>query len=134
MKTSNRQLVRLPKIYSRLEENTAFLEPPDWFRDLIFSQNQPSMGRGRRSQVIPLRNIFFLVPLIVSFDFRNFTWAISTFGIYVINYLWKRKNLWPPRFYRSLTSSISIYYRSNVKLHAGWSIFLCHLSENKCSK
>ena len=29
MKTSNRQLVNLRKIYSRLEENTAFLEPPE---------------------------------------------------------------------------------------------------------
>ena len=39
-----------------------------------------------------------------------------------------------PRFYWNLTSSISVYRRSNVKSHAGWSIFLCHLSENECSE
>ena len=39
-----------------------------------------------------------------------------------------------PRFFWNLTSSISVYCRSNVKSHAGWSIFLCHLSENECSE
>ena len=39
-----------------------------------------------------------------------------------------------PRFYWNVTSNISVYYRSNVKSHAGWSIFLSHLSENECSK
>ena len=38
------------------------------------------------------------------------------------------------RLYWNLTSSISVYCRSNVKSHAGWSIFLCHLSENECSE
>ena len=39
-----------------------------------------------------------------------------------------------PRFYWNLTPSISVYFRSNIKLHAGLSIFLCHLSENECFK
>ena len=37
----------------------------------------------------------------------------------------------------NLTSSISVYCRSNVKSHAEWSIILCHLSEvseNECSE
>ena len=37
----------------------------------------------------------------------------------------------------NLTSSISVYCRSNVKSHAGWSTILCHLSkgsENECSE
>ena len=37
----------------------------------------------------------------------------------------------------NLTCSISVYCRSNVKSHAGWSIILCHLSEvskNGCSE
>ena len=33
-----------------------------------------------------------------------------------------------------LESYISVYSESNVKLHTGWSIFLFHLSENKCSE
>ena len=37
-----------------------------------------------------------------------------------------------PGFYWNLTSGISVYRRSNVKLHAIWSTFLCHLSENEC--
>ena len=39
-----------------------------------------------------------------------------------------------PRFYWNLTFNISVYCRSNVKSHAGWSIFMCHLSENECSE
>ena len=39
-----------------------------------------------------------------------------------------------PRFYWNLTSSINVYYMSIVKSHAGWSTFLCHLSENECSE
>ena len=39
-----------------------------------------------------------------------------------------------PRFYWNLTSSISVYCRSNVKSHAGWSKFLHYLSENECSE
>ena len=38
------------------------------------------------------------------------------------------------RFYWNLTSRISVYWRSNVKSHAGWSISLCHLTENECSE
>ena len=37
-----------------------------------------------------------------------------------------------PGFYWNLTSGISVHCRSNVKLHAIWSTFLCHLSENEC--
>ena len=39
-----------------------------------------------------------------------------------------------PRLYWNLTSSISVYCRPNIKSHARWSIFLCHLSENKCTE
>ena len=39
-----------------------------------------------------------------------------------------------PRFYWNLTSSKSVYCISNVQLHAGWSLFLCYLSENECSE
>ena len=39
-----------------------------------------------------------------------------------------------PRFYWNLTSNISVYCRSNVTSHAGWSIFKYHLSENECSE
>ena len=38
------------------------------------------------------------------------------------------------RFCRHLTFRISVYCRSNVMSHAEWSIFLSHLSENKCSE
>ena len=38
------------------------------------------------------------------------------------------------QFYWNLKSDISVYCRSNVMSHAGWSIFLCHLSENECSE
>ena len=39
-----------------------------------------------------------------------------------------------PRFYCNLTSSKSVYFRSNVKSHTVWFIFLCYLSENECSE
>ena len=48
----------------------------------------------------------------------------------------KEKNLWAQDS-TNLTSSISVYCRSNVKSHAKWSIILCHLnevSENECSE
>ena len=57
---------------------------------------------------------------------------MSNFVIYVLKHVWKRKNLWT----RDSTGilHISVYSESNVKLHTGWSIFLFHLSENKCSE
>ena len=39
-----------------------------------------------------------------------------------------------PRFYWNRTPIISVYCRSSVTSHAGWSIFMCHLSENECSE
>lgn len=48
------QFVSLRKIYSRLEENTPFLEPPDWFRDLIFSVTEQTLN------VCNLAAIFFI--------------------------------------------------------------------------
>ena len=38
------------------------------------------------------------------------------------------------RFYWNLTSSVSVYCKSNVRSHVGWSMFLYHLSENECSE
>ena len=46
----------------------------------------------------------------------------------------EKKKAVGPRFYWNFTSSISVYCKSNVKSHAGWSKFLCHLSENECSE
>ena len=40
-----------------------------------------------------------------------------------------------PRLYSDLSSSIVVVYcRSNIEAHAGWSLHLCHLSENECSE
>ena len=59
---------------------------------------------------------------------------MSTFVIYASKYVWKRKKPVGPRFHWNLTSSVSVYCNSNVISHAGWSTFLCHLSENECSE
>ena len=34
----------------------------------------------------------------------------------------------------TMLRNLSVYCTSNVKPHAGWSIFLCNLSENECSE
>ena len=46
----------------------------------------------------------------------------------------KNKKTVGSQFYGNLTSSISVHCYSNVKSHVGWSIFLCHLSEDECSE
>ena len=48
--------------------------------------------------------------------------------------MYGKENAVGARFSWNLTSSIIVYCRSNVKPHAGWTIFLCHLSENEYSE
>ena len=72
------------------------------------------------------------MPLVVSF--HRVTWEMSTFVIYDSKYAWKRKNLWTHDPAGIFTSGVSVYCVSNVKLRAGWFIFLCHFSENECSE
>ena len=48
--------------------------------------------------------------------------------------MYGKENAVGPLFSWNLTSSIIVYCRSNVKPHAGWTIFLCHLSENEYSE
>ena len=59
---------------------------------------------------------------------------MSTFVIYVAKYAWKRKNLWTHDSAGIFTSGVSVYCGSNVKLCAGWFIFLCQFSEIECSE
>ena len=73
---------------------------------------------------------FFLVPFIVSFHVRK---SYMSHANLCLKISLKKKKPVCPRFYWNLTSTISVYCRSNVKSHAGWSIFLCDLSENECS-
>ena len=48
--------------------------------------------------------------------------------------MYGKENPVGPRFYWNLTSSVSVYCKSNVRSHVGWSMFLYHLSENECSE
>ena len=48
--------------------------------------------------------------------------------------MYGKENAVGARFSWNLTSSIIVYCRSNVKPHAGRTIFLCHLSENEYSE
>ena len=56
---------------------------------------------------------------------------VNFFNLCLKIFMEKKKPI-GPGFYWNLTSGISVYRRSNVKLHAIWSTFLCHLSENEC--
>ena len=71
------------------------------------------------------------MSLIVSFDVRNSYMSNVNFcNLFLKTSMEKTKPV-STRFYGDLTSSISVYCRSNVKSHAGLSIFMCHLSENE---
>ena len=89
---------------------------------------------GRWSQVIPLRNAFF-VPLTVSFHVRkSYMSHVNFCNLYLKICMEKKKKPVGQRLYWNLTFRISVYCRSNVWSHAGWSIFLCHFSGNECSE
>ena len=46
----------------------------------------------------------------------------------------KEKKSGPTILLESYIQHMCLPYMSNVKSHAGWSIFLCHLSEKECSE
>ena len=76
------------------------------------------------------------MPLIVSFRVRKSYMSNVNYCNLCLKICMENKWLVAARFYWNLTSgkSVKVKCRSNVKSHAGWSIFLWHLSENKCSE
>ena len=88
-------------------------------------------GNGVGVSIDTVTKHFFLVSLIVSFDVRNSYMSNVNFCNLFLKISMEKTKPVSTRFYRNLTSSISVYCRSNVKSHAGLSIFMCHLSENE---
>ena len=90
----------------------------------FFFQREVTMSRNLFGYVTNRQNTFTKKSYMRNANFSNLGLKICM----------EKKKPVCPRFYWNLTSSISVCSRSNVKWDAGWSIFLCHLSENECSE
>ena len=74
------------------------------------------------------------MPLIVSFRVRESYTSNVNFCNLCLKICVEKEKHAGPQFYWNLTSSISVYCRSNAKAHTGWSKLLYHLGENECSE
>ena len=107
------------------------IQPPSSFPWSLYRKDRLNIRITKLSCLLKKFPQFMLIPKIL---IVTILWNNVNFCNLCLKILMEKSKAVGPRFYWNLTFTISDYCRTNVKSHAGWSIFLCNLSENECSQ